>query len=573
MTGRQARALLVLALSASGAGGCGGAVDVSVYEQHAPEVDASRFSDKVVVGYQGWFAAEGDGSPANRWMHWSPGGAPARGHVTFEIFPDTREFPQAALFDTALAPLGDGRPARLYGAARAEVVDTHFRWMEDAGIDGAALQRFLGDLRDPGVRAFRDVVAGRVRDAAEAHGRIFYLEYDISGANDATWVDDLVADYDATIAPLTASPRYAREGSRPVLAVWGPGFPDRPGSAAQAADCAQRLKARGLYVIVGVPYGWRTGDGSKPGFLDAWAQYDMIQPWSVGAYATDADVKSHYDAFIVPDKQWAQSRGVAYQRVIFPGFAWSNWNGGARNMIPRRAGAMLWHQAYYVRQAGLSAFIAMFDEFDEGTAIAKAAEDASMIPGDQYFLTLDADGTRLSSDFYLRLAGAATNMIEGRAPLAFDVPIPTNGPAPQPNPNPDPNPNPQPSSDPVPAQHAATGAARTWDDAHAQAIVARCYRALLGRDADASGLGAYTPLVASGRLRDFTSALAMSGEFDARRPSLTAAGLASELYRALLDRDGDPSGLASTADAIRQAQLAARAADMILSPEYAASNP
>ncbi len=35
----------------------------------------------------------------------------------------------------------------------------------------------------------------------------------------------------------------------------------------------------------------------------------------------------------------------------------------------------------------------MFDEFDEATAIAKAAKDRRMIPTDQYFLTLDADGT------------------------------------------------------------------------------------------------------------------------------------------------------------------------------------
>ena len=71
-------------------------------------------------------------------------------------------------------------------------------------------------------------------------------------------------------------------------------------------------------------------------------------------------------------------------------------------------------------------YIAMFDEYDEGTAIAKAAEDSSMIPTNQYFLTLDADGVHLSSDFYLRLAGAANNMIKGQSPLTLTVPIPNN---------------------------------------------------------------------------------------------------------------------------------------------------
>ncbi|WP_253208664.1 hypothetical protein [Streptomyces niphimycinicus] len=47
-----------------------------------------------------------------------------------------------------------------------------------------------------------------------------------------------------------------------------------------------------------------------------------------------------------------------------------------------------------------------------------------MIPADQYFLTLDADGTSVSSDFYLRLAGAATKMINGSTGITPTVPIP-----------------------------------------------------------------------------------------------------------------------------------------------------
>ena len=71
----------------------------------------------------------------------------------------------------------------------------------------------------------------------------------------------------------------------------------------------------------------------------------------------------------------------------------------------------------------------MFDEYDEGTAIAKAAEDSSMIPTDQYFLTLSTDGTYISSDFYLRPAGKATRMIKGWDSTEEEVPIPcTNGP-------------------------------------------------------------------------------------------------------------------------------------------------
>src|SRR5262249_28790841 len=136
-----------------------------------------------------WFGAPGDGTAADRWMHWAAGRAPAAGRVTFELYPDTRRLPRDALFDTELAPLGDGRPARLYSAPAA--VDTHFAWMAEHDLDGVALQRFLADLGDGGVKRFRDEVARRVRDAAERHGRVFYLEYDISGADPAAWPDQL----------------------------------------------------------------------------------------------------------------------------------------------------------------------------------------------------------------------------------------------------------------------------------------------------------------------------------------------------------------------------------------------
>eukprot|EP00831_Metopus_contortus_P007248 TRINITY_DN12771_c0_g1_i7.p1 TRINITY_DN12771_c0_g1~~TRINITY_DN12771_c0_g1_i7.p1 ORF type:complete len:235 (+),score=35.80 TRINITY_DN12771_c0_g1_i7:168-872(+) len=87
-------------------------------------------------------------------------------------------------------------------------------------------------------------------------------------------------------------------------------------------------------------------------------------------------------------------------------------NGGSKNMIPRLGGQFLRDQftfAHSIEPTYTQVYIAMFDEFDEGTAIAKGAEDSSMIPNDQYFLTWDADGKKLPSDHYLKLAGELTN--------------------------------------------------------------------------------------------------------------------------------------------------------------------
>lgn len=91
----------------------------------------------------------------------------------------------------------------------------------------------------------------------------------------------------------------------------------------------------------------------------------------------------------------------------------------------------MWQQFVNLRQLGIrNCYIAMFDEYDEGTAIAKAAENSGMKPANQYFLTLDADGGDLSSDFYLRCTNDGSQMLKGNTPLntvcptSFRVPPP-----------------------------------------------------------------------------------------------------------------------------------------------------
>lgn len=536
-------------------------------------VDAEGFLSKTTAGYQGWFAAQGDSSTLGEWSHWSRS-VPSANNITFEVYPDTREYHPDDLFDSGLGRLGDGRPAQLFTSASPRVTDLHFRWMKENGIDGAGLQRFVGPLADPRHFAFRNQVTRNVRAAAEAHGRVFYVEYDISGANEATWVEDTQRDWLQTMQgalAVTDSPRYLRDGGKPVVALWGFGFPDRPGTPERSIQLIEWFKAQGCYVVGGVPYEWRTGGNTKPGFDRVWAHLDVIQPWAVGALATEADAASHRTRFIEPDKAWAQQHGVGYQRVIFPGFAWSNWNGGARNMIPRRAGRFFWAQALALRQSQVSAFIAMFDEFDEGTAITKAAEDASMAPVDQYFLTLDADGTRVSSDFYLRLAGAVTRLLNGSAPVRSDVPVPPfEGSAP---PSPPPNNPPPAAQGSVPVQLAvADSPVKIFARAQAELVVQRLYRAILGRDVDPSGLGTYAPLVEQGRLGRVINALVLSSEFEARRGSLTPDQWSVLLYQALLDRNPDPGGGTETSNAIASKRAPERIQGMVLSAEYEGKN-
>ena len=65
----------------------------------------------------------------------------------------------------------------------------------------------------------------------------------------------------------------------------------------------------------------------------------------------------------------------------------------------------------------------MFDEVNEGTAVMKMASKRSDAPEQGYWLTLDADGLTLPSDWYLRLSGAITRIFHGEAKPTEEMPL------------------------------------------------------------------------------------------------------------------------------------------------------
>ena len=95
-----------------------------------------------------------------------------------------------------------------------------------------------------------------------------------------------------------------------------------------------------------------------------------------------------------------------------------------QNQIPRLGGALFWEQAYNCVSSGATMlYNAMFDEVDEGTAILKACPKKSLAPADGYWLTLDADGYNLPSDWYLRLVGEAAQRLRKKQPIPAEIPI------------------------------------------------------------------------------------------------------------------------------------------------------
>lgn len=392
-------------------------------------VDSSTIQGKVICGYQGWFGTPQDGSEVNAWMHWSRRIPSPEGGVTFELFPDTREYPKESLFDTSFMPLGDGRYTQLFSSYSEGTIDLHFRWMRDYGIDGVALQRFGTEVAGPNKSHF-DTVANNVKKYSEKYGRIFYLTYDLSGMTQTDWTEVIRKDWETLVdgaSKLTQSSQYLKQQGKPIVQLWGIGvdgnFKRKP---EEALELIQWFKQEGYYVIGGLPTHWRKSEGdSLPGFEEAYSALDMVSPWTVGRFRTVDEAEKHYTKVILPDMEYCAEKGLDYMPVIYPGFAWSNWNGGEPNMISRQQGKFLWTQAYQaVKSKAQAIYVAMFDEYDEGTAIAKAAEDSSMIPIDAYFLTTSADGSFISSDFYLRLVNKISRMLKRKDEPSPEVPVP-----------------------------------------------------------------------------------------------------------------------------------------------------
>ena len=385
----------------------------------APRVDATTLTGKLMFGYQGWFGCPDDGSQLARWEHWFRAGQPAgEPSLRVDMWPDLSELPDADRCPTPLA-LPEGRPAPLYSAYRAAAVDMHFRWMQEYGLPGVFLQRFTTGLtRDP-IRDFRDTVARNVRSAAEANGRVFAVMYDISGHRPETLVEDVKRDWIYLVDTLrvTESERYLRHNGRPLLAIWGFGFTDRPATPSQAAELIDFFRNNPdpryrVTLFGGVPAGWRTltrDSQPDPAWAGVYRSFDIISPWTIGRFRDDDGVDRFYREHVAPDSAEARAVGIEYMPVVFPGFSWRNMiRDSALNQIPRRGGRFFWRQIEQAIGAGNTMlYSAMFDEVDEGTAMFKLASTANEVPAAASIVTLDADGEMLPSDWYLQLAREA----------------------------------------------------------------------------------------------------------------------------------------------------------------------
>jgi hypothetical protein len=379
----------------------------------------SEFSGKTFAGYQGWFAT---GNLTGGWSHWSST-VPAVNNITFDVYPNVSEYADSSLSPSNLGNFGSGTQSKLYNSQTQDAITKHFGYMQQYGIDGVALQRFpvSTGMQLTTTPAIKEPV--KIMKAAEQYNRAFYLMYDIAGADSNTLVNDIEFDWVYNVErsySLITSPAYATLNGKPVVCLCGFGIDGRPGNPAQAQELLTFFHNRGCYVIVSTMWTWRSLAPYQQFFLNA----DMISPWTVGTYVDSVSYTSYYNNVLIPDYTYCQQNNIKYFPVIFPGFSWSLWNGQQPNLIPRKAGTFFWQQATGLKNLGFNnMYIAMFDEYDEGTAIIKEATDYFEIPNNQFFITTSVDGTWLSSDFYLRTAGAAIKMMKGQTPETALPPV------------------------------------------------------------------------------------------------------------------------------------------------------
>lgn len=392
-----------------------------------PEVDNSSYTGKAMFGYQGWFGHPRDKSPRPNYWHWGNMNIIGKKYLSVEMFPDMREMGEGEKYTTAYS-LPGGLPAKVFSSGNRQTVHRHMKWVRDYNTDGVWVQRFISEYGDPVVMAFRDSTTVFVKEGCETYGRVFAIMYD----GIANRVEDIKTDWMHMVDDLgiTESDRYLNHNGKPIVALWGytvrtEATVDQLEALIEWFTTTADPKYRAS-IKLGVNDNWFSKDQR---WLDAFKQVDVISPWAVGRFGTQADYDGYINNQLIPGMDWCDNNNVLFVPVLFPGFSWYNLKDGKpKNQIPRNGGDFFWMQAYGSLNKNADAlYFAMFDEVDEATAMFKTAENSSMSPVEEYWLDLDADGYNLPSDWYLRCAGQASEVLRGNISLSSSLGTPDKG--------------------------------------------------------------------------------------------------------------------------------------------------
>lgn len=390
-------------------------------------VDNSTYTGKAMFGYQGWFGHPDDESSMRRHWHWGNLNETGMEPLEVEMYPDLREFSANEKYPTAYT-FSNGEMAPVFSSRHQQTVMRHMKWVRDYNVDGVFLQRFISERRRSVIMRSRDSTTVSVMKGCEEYGRVFAIMYD--GIYNA--VDAIKADWMHLVDDIgiLSSDRYLNHSERPLVALWGYTHYDKA-TVEQLKELIDWFhhSAPPQYrasIKLGLNDSWFDLDQE---WMDAFAEVEVISPWSVGRFRNQESFDQYVDRQIIPGKKWCDEQGVLFVPVLFPGFSWHNLREGAKqNEIPRNGGEFFWMQAHSAIENEVeSMYFAMLDELDEATAFLKTAEDSLQSPAQAYWLNLDVDGFNLPSDWYLRCAGKAAETLRGNTPNNAELGIPAEG--------------------------------------------------------------------------------------------------------------------------------------------------
>lgn len=406
--------------------------------KHAKTTLFPSYHGLIMAGYQGWFRARGDGTTATRYAY----GDERRSGI--DMWPDVTEYERT--YETPFR-LANGQPARFFSSADKSTVDLHFKWMQQYGVDGVFIQRFFNNARVSNRNTESTAILKNTFEAASKYKRAIAVMYDLSGLKGSGEdCSAIIEDWKYLVDQLKVTNQdgnktYLYHNGKPLVAIWGVGFPDRPYNIRNIGleRLIDFLKNDPVYggcaVMIGVPNAWRTlrADCIRDTYLhQVISKCDIVLPWSVQRYSpllhNDMD---RYRDDLIDDMQWCAQNHVEYVPCVYPGFSWHNLSRyefpndiKPVGSIPRQGGRFYWQMMSTAISVGAPMlYVAMFDEVNEGTAIFKVTDNPP-VSSDPLTAFEHLDGKL--SDWYLWLTGRAGMMLRHEVPLSFDLPARDN---------------------------------------------------------------------------------------------------------------------------------------------------
>jgi len=400
--------------------------------RHSNQTQYPSYKGLIMAGYQGWFRAAGDGSTAKRYAY----GDETRSGI--DMWPDVSEYEKT--YETPFV-LANGTKARFFSSVDKSAIDLHFKWMQEYGTDGVFMQRFFDRTREANRNTESSAILQNALKAASKYKRAIAVMYDLSGLK-GTGEDcsSIIEDWKYLVDALKVTNQagektYLHHNGKPVVAIWGIGFPDRPYNIRNIGleRVIDFLKNDPVYgnctVMLGVPTAWRELNAdciNDPYLHELIRQADMIMPWTVQRFTpllhNDMD---RYRDMLLADMQWCRKNNIEYIPCVYPGFSWHNLSRyefpddiKPVGSIPRQGGRFYWQQICTAIRSGAGMlYVAMFDEVNEATAIFKCTDNPP-VSKTTTFINMD----NMPSDHYLWLTGEAAKMLRKEKPVNYKMP-------------------------------------------------------------------------------------------------------------------------------------------------------